>query len=200
DHAGAHALYEAALELDPELAEAYYNDGVTLFRWGVEERDPRDCELERTLDLWQRALDRFVEVSDHDPSETLAEQAERNGEFLRDAITEIEALIAEPPPECRASSPSQSPPPPSSGGGGGGNDDGDGDANSGGAAASGGGPPPPAPPPPPPPPTPPDAETIAEALARIAQSRLEAGKYHRRTLPEQFPRSSWENPSEEIWW
>ena len=41
---------------------------------------------------------------------------------------------------------------------------------------------------------------VAEELARIGRQRLEEGKYHRRTGPEQFHRAHWENPDAEIWW
>lgn len=45
-----------------------------------------------------------------------------------------------------------------------------------------------------------ERETIEQALERIASQAFEAGKYHRRTLPEQFPRSAWADPDPELWW
>ena len=33
-----------------------------------------------------------------------------------------------------------------------------------------------------------------------AEERFADGKYHYRTLAEQFPEESWQNPDAEIWW
>ena len=41
---------------------------------------------------------------------------------------------------------------------------------------------------------------IAEALARIGEQGREEGKFHRRTLPEQFGKEHWSNPDRVIWW
>lgn len=43
-------------------------------------------------------------------------------------------------------------------------------------------------------------QTIQQALARIQEQRLGEDKYHRRSLPEQFPKEAWEDPDDEIWW
>ena len=52
----------------------------------------------------------------------------------------------------------------------------------------------------PPPLTPEELEQIGRELERIAQQGREPGKYHRRTLPEQFGEEQWKNPERVIWW
>ena len=122
--AEAHDLYQRALEIDPEMAPALYNDGHNFYQWGEAERDPRDCDLDRTLDLWSSARDRFIEVSDLTGDRSLREDADKNFGFVVRQIAELEKLIEDPPPHC-------------SGGGG------SPDASSGGGGAGGGQTPPP---------------------------------------------------------
>lgn len=228
-HAEAHRLYQQTMELAPDLAEAYYNDGLTLFRWGEEERDPKGCQLERTLDLWKNARKRFQHTGELVPETPLAENARSNRRRLDELSVELQELVDNPPPECSSPPPdapppdappppNTSPPPP--------------DESKNGEPP----PPPPGSPPPEPPPaegSPPpidgegesdlpprgaadpppqgggggggaltagELEEIQAALEHIGQARLEDGKYHRRALAEQFPQEVWENPEPEIWW
>lgn len=218
-HAEAHQRFQEALAVAPDLHEAVFNDGVALVGWGEDERDPAGCQLERTLDLWRQALRRFDGLS-HAPgaSSDLARAAVDNADHLREEIDVLEALVADPPDDC----PPPPPPPPASGGAGGGDgsegegegggggaagngdaDEGEGDGEggsgggggddpSGGQGQDGEGPEGPL-----------DAdeeEQIGAALERIASQRREAGKFFRRTLPEQFPKEAWEHPDAEIWW
>ncbi len=217
DYSEAHTLYQEALKLKPDLAEAYQGDGVALYRWGEAERDPRNCELERTLDLWRQALRRFENAVEYAEWESeFREGARANQLFLEERIEEIEELVENPPPECAP------PPPPPSGGG---SPPPPPDEQE--PPPPSGSPPPPPPPPgegdspppppgsgPPPPPqggepppqqgpqplTGPELEQIRQELERIAQQVREEGKYHRRTRPEQFGKESWSNPEKEIWW
>lgn len=181
----AHDLYQQALELDPGLEEALYDDGVALWGWGVAERDPRGCQLERTRELWQAAHGRFAATRLADG--TLAKRAAANERHVAAALAEIERLIAEPPPECAA------PPPPEGeeqeeqaggdeGDGGGGGAGGDEAAGGGGGGA------------------PPSEEDVRQALQRIGEQREAEGRYLRRTGAEQFPRAAWEDPDPELWW
>lgn len=198
DYSEAHDLYQQALLLDPELTEAYFNDGIALHRWGEAERDPRGCELERTLDLWRQALRRFETTAERAGGDGLAEKGRTASRFLARQIAEVEELVANPPAEC-------SPPPDSS--------------ESEGGGGEGGEPPPPAEPPspgegpsgggsggPPPPAgasassSEDDLSQIRQELERIVEQAREAGKFHRRTGPEQFSKESWSNPQAEIWW
>jgi tetratricopeptide (TPR) repeat protein len=187
DWSTAHELYQQALELEPELAAALYNDGVALWRWGEAERDPRGCQLERTRELWRAALRRFAAAGEADGA--LARQAAGNRDHVARALAEVEHLIADPPPECAA------PPPPEgddenpAGGGDGGEDEagGGGGAGDAGAAAGGGE-------------APPSAEELRQARERIREQRETEGRFFRRTAAEQFPREAWENPDPEVWW
>lgn len=260
DFSGAHELFQEALTLDPRMPEAYYNDGVALFRWGLSLRDPKGCELERTRELWGQSVIRFEEVEEYAAKDApVAADAVTNLEYLAERLAEVDALIASPPPECQSNPsndppppppppppPSQSPPPPRS--------QGEPPPPSQGEPPppDQGEPPPPdqgeSPPPdqeppnqdpppqgqqpppqgqeppdqdPPPqdrqPPPPPDGsgggggggdfqlpeqklEAARQALHRIRQQAKGDGKYHRRTLEEQFGKESWENPDDEIWW
>ncbi len=211
----AHEAYQRALTIDPDLAAAYFNDGIALYLWGRDERDPRDCDLERTQDLWLAARDRFQEVLERtDPADELAADAGDNRRAMLDRLAEIAELMANPPPHCLASSESGG-----EGGqregagaeeetgsdaerGGGAGELGDGDQDEPGESpaaqrdAQGGGsddetemPL-----------SPQELEMIRQALERIGLQALEAGKFHRRTPMEQFPPSDWENPDPEIWW
>ena len=45
-----------------------------------------------------------------------------------------------------------------------------------------------------------ELEQIRQALARIGEERFADGRYHYRSLPEQFPKDVWANPEAEIWW
>lgn len=118
--AEAHETFQAALALRPELAEAHFNDGVTLYLWGVEERDPHECQLERTRELWQRARDRFASTLDFaEPDSDLARQADANYRATGDRLADLERRIAAPPESCRApstSARSESPSPEPAGG------------------------------------------------------------------------------------
>jgi tetratricopeptide (TPR) repeat protein len=196
----AHEILQRALELEPELIEAYFNDGIALYRLGREERDPRECDLERTRDLWRSARDRFrLTVERAAPDGGLATAGRANRRFMESELAAIAALIAEPPEHCRQQGAA-------GGGGGGGGSGGSGGGSAGqaggGAGRGGGGgtgsqdaaPAPAAGL------SRDEQETVAEALERIARQRSEVGKYHRRTVPEQFPRSAWAKPDPEIWW
>lgn len=205
DYAEAHDLYQQALLLDPELAEAYFNDGIALFRWGEAERDPRGCELARTLDLWRQALGRFETTIGHAGSGELAERARAGSLYLSRKIAELKELVANPPAECAQ------PPPESSAAGGGEGGGGGGDGGNSPPPPSGSPPPGAAPPPSggasgdspagePPPLGGDELEQIRQELERIAGQSREPGKFHRRTGPEQFGKESWSNPQAEIWW
>lgn len=214
DPAEAHDILQRALALAPGLPAALFNDGVALYRWGEAERDPRGCQLERTLELWRAAADRFAAAARPAPGgaaerdRSIEASAAADLAFVRERIAELEALVADPPPECLAPPPPSGgaqPPPPDGG-----------DPPPPGA---GGQPPPPAgengePPPPegdddapPPPPAggggglgAAELAEIEQALARIREELADEGRYFRRTLPEQFPPEAWEEPEEEIWW
>lgn len=239
DPAEAHEILQRALVLAPGLPAALYNDGIALHRWGEAERDPRGCELDRTLELWLAAADRFGATVAAPGAEGLAEAARDNLSVLEVRIAELEALRADPPPECL--------PPPGRGGGSPPPPDPDEPPGDGGSGGGGGGEPPPGGQPPPPgsePPPPPQSEPppgppppgaapppppgqappdggagagagggggpspltggelaeIQQALERIRKERAAGDRFHRRTLPEQFPASSWQEPEEEIWW
>ena len=76
----------------------------TLYRWGREERDPRNCDLERTQDLWRAAHERFRLALEHaEPASELSRAAQANRHAMNAHLAEIARLIAEPPPECGSS-------------------------------------------------------------------------------------------------
>ena len=45
-----------------------------------------------------------------------------------------------------------------------------------------------------------ELQEIGRQLELLAEQVREPGKYHRRTLPEQFRKGDWSNPDETIWW
>ncbi len=278
DFTEAHELYQAALELAPDLAPAHYNDGHALFRWGAAEIDPAGCQLERTRELWDAALLRFAGAAELYPEGSAGrDRSRRNLRELGARLAEIERLIADPPPHCRgqggagggagqaesdgeeereegaregggedeeqdpAADGEQDDQEGGGAGGGGGEDDpqnanpdeeedtggegepegegedaerqeqegeggggegeeqegegggegqeGDQGQQAGGGVGAGGEPL-----------SGEELEQIRQAIERIAGERFADGRYHYRTLPEQFPPSVWQNPESEIWW
>ncbi len=199
DFTGAHRLFQRAIRLAPELIEAHYGDGIVLYEWGEAQRDPRGCELDRTLELFQAAERRWQHAAEVGPATPLQANARLNHEFVVARIDEIKALIAAPPAECT--------PPQQGGSGSGTGGGGKGGAGKGGGGSSAGGqdlsdsvPPDTTSSTTTGPLTDGEREQINQALARIEQQRLTEGKYHRRTIPEQFSKKSWQNPEAKIWW
>ncbi len=214
-HAGdfveAHALFQESLEIRPDWAPALYNHGMTLYRWGRAEEDPKGCHLDRTLELWAQARARFEAVAGLGrKGGGFGSRAQANLRALATWRAELEALVASPPPACA--------PPPSGASGGG---LGDGSSPPGGGGAGGGGegtgdlpneqdeqgsdmesPPPSGAPPPSSGGSfdPADSAKVRGELRRIAAQAGEEGKFYRRTRPEQFTREEWSNPDAEIWW
>ncbi|MEM1177664.1 MAG: VWA domain-containing protein [Acidobacteriota bacterium] len=217
----AHGLFEEAMLLNPDFLDPYYGDGVALFAWGEAERDPKGCHLERTLELWQAALGRFETFEDRAPGDhPLVERGVINAEAVRGHLTEIETLIEEPPPECRAPPPpapdSDNPPPPD-----GGDcdqpppDGSDGEHPPPPPGGDDGDPPPPPPPdgdngdPPPPPPegnpppsmgglSPEEEQQLDAELERILSDSRADGVYHRRTKQAHW--SPGRKATERLWW
>lgn len=226
DYAEAHDLFQEALLLDPALSEAHFNDAMTLFLWGEAERDPRNCELERTRELWLQAQRRFSSAisaaaeSEPRSGPDFADRARDNRRALADALEELERLIADPPEECLGGA----------GGGGGQQQESDGGGSAGSAGASGEGasggggqaededqrPEGAGAQPQSGEAEPGDTETggggggggldsseleeVGRELERLAEQAREAGKFHRRTLAEQFRKEDWSNPDPAIWW
>ena len=184
--AEAREALQRALELAPELTAAYYNDGIALFRLGRQERDPRDCDLTRTQDLWRAARDRFYLTTARATAESgLFESAAANRWAMERELEQLERLIADPPPHCLRPNSSVEGGAGSGAGGGGGDQHSKASESESSAV---------------PELSPHERETIEQALERIASQAFESGKYHRRTLPEQFPRSAWADPDPELWW
>ncbi len=128
DIATAHDLYQEAILLQPDLAEAYHNDGHALYRWGEIEIDPTGCELERTRRLWEQAMKRFRRAEDLAGARSaLGSGAAENAEAVVERLQELSRLAE------------QCPPPPPSGGGGGGGEGGESEGGGGGSEGEGGG-------------------------------------------------------------
>ncbi|MDY7093625.1 MAG: vWA domain-containing protein, partial [Acidobacteriota bacterium] len=89
EHSEAHRLYQEVMLRAPELWEAHYGDGVTLFRWGVEEEDPAGCRLEATVDLWRAAEERFAAAAGGAADQRLGADAEANRRFVQDRLQEL---------------------------------------------------------------------------------------------------------------
>lgn len=206
DYTEAHDLYQETLELRPDLVEAHFNDGVALFLWGRSARDPGDCDLERTRELWQAARGRFADAAElAEPGSSLAGGARSNLRFVGAELEAVERLIAEPPEHCRGNA-SESESDQGGGGGGGeseaeaggggGGGEGDGgaedrgpeeseaDGQGGGSGPLGAS----------------EHEQVEAAFERLREQGRQEGKFHRRTGPEQFPEEVWGAPDDEIWW
>lgn len=86
DFAEAHNVYQRAMELNPDLVEALYNDGHALYEWGRKElrlEKGKECQQSRTIELWKQSLQRFVRTREMAPEGSkLSAQASSNIDFL----------------------------------------------------------------------------------------------------------------------
>ena len=93
-YSAAHRMYERVIEMNPDIAEAMYNDGQVLYSWGRSELHPKTkghCRQERTRMLWQQAELRFRRTADHvESGRGLKKDALRNAAFLREQIKELD--------------------------------------------------------------------------------------------------------------
>ena len=179
DVSSAHETFERAIRLAPRFAEAYFNDGHTLYQWGEREIDPSGCELDRTRDLWQQALRRFEQAAEHaGPRSRLGLTALDNAAAIRAALEELELLAA----ECPESPAGSSGDPPDSPG------------ESSGQPEGGGEPPPSGDL------TPEEQETIAEELDRIRNAAESAATFRQSQHQQLDPESAAEAAGKKIWW
>jgi tetratricopeptide (TPR) repeat protein len=182
DFTTAHELYEQAMRLQPKLAEAFYNDGHTLYRWGTAEIDPSGCQLDRTRTLWQQALNRFVKVTGLvGTTSTLGRAAEANRIHIEQALKELDRLAEECPQSDSGG-----------GGGGGGGQEGGSEGGGGGSDGGDGAAPPPL--------SQEEQDQLAAALQRARANAAEASGY-RQSRANQLTKESAEGVSgKKIWW
>jgi tetratricopeptide (TPR) repeat protein len=185
DLTAAHEAYERALLLEPDLTEAYYNDGHTLYLWGEREIDSTGCELERTRELWQQAARRFQRVQELAwPWSPMRAGAAANLDFIEQRLKELDEL-AEQCPESPGGGGGEG----DSGGGGGGQE---GPGGGGGSGEGGSSQPPPI--------TQEERQTIARELERI-RSESSAAKGYRQSHHMQLdPESAEGAGGERILW
>jgi tetratricopeptide (TPR) repeat protein len=101
DYSEAHEIFQQALLRQPDMTPALFNDGVTLYLWGAAERDPKNCDLERTRELWRESRRRFASAQRvAGEGSALRRPAEVNGYHLGRHLAEIRRLIEEPPEHC----------------------------------------------------------------------------------------------------
>lgn len=114
----AHRIFENSLKKEPDLIEALYHDGITLYRWADTEMDnsetveksekpetekagvgekPLKCISERAETLLKQAVERFNEVVDRSSDNRLAEKAYKNAEVIR-------KFLRNPPEKCDGAS------------------------------------------------------------------------------------------------
>ncbi len=81
----AHNYYERAIVLKPDMVEALFNDGHSLYMWGRSRLDKNFCNINQTLELWEKSRNRFGDVT-----ETVGTAGEYGvkSEVLMDFITE----------------------------------------------------------------------------------------------------------------
>jgi hypothetical protein len=72
------------------MVEALYNDGHSLYMWGRSRLDKNFCNIKRTLELWEKSLNRFGDVI-----ETAGPSAEYGvkSEVISDIITQQMGFI-----------------------------------------------------------------------------------------------------------
>jgi len=99
NYSRAHELYEQALKLEGDFAAAHFNDGVLLYEWGLKEKDPAGCHLERTRELWQAARLRFQAEPLKREDEELSRGARENDAFIARELTGLKEN-----PDCPAQS------------------------------------------------------------------------------------------------
>ena len=114
----AHQHFEQALLRAPDLYEAHYGDGAALYEWGESIRDPQNCEVERTLELWEQSRRRFESALELAREGDDVDAATSSRDHVASRIEAIAPFAETPPPECETP-----PPPPEPQGGGGGDED-----------------------------------------------------------------------------
>jgi|GEM_PF-6758487 len=115
DYVQAHAGYEAALEIDPRLSAAYFNDGHALARWGEtfvripDEESGEDVDwcalaamMRRAIDLLEQAEKRFQRVAVLEKEQALGREAEENAVALGERLAELRRLEEEYRRRCEA--------------------------------------------------------------------------------------------------
>lgn len=209
----AHQHFEQALLRAPDLYEAHYGDGAALYEWGESIRDPRNCEVERTLELWEQSRRRFESALELAREGADIEAASSGRDHVATRIDAIAPFAETPPPEC------ETPPPPQpQGGGGGAEDDPNQDPSEDPRPDPEGAPeedPPVDPSPqgaPPPGDSPPqgggggggmsddELQQVRDLLDALRGQTREPGKFYRGSEEEQFASESWENPETIIKW
>jgi tetratricopeptide (TPR) repeat protein len=113
DYVQAHESYEAALELNPRLVEALYNDGHALQRWGETfvRIPPEDAEevdwcaladmMGRAIQLLEQSSGRFERVVALEPESTLGRQASANLEAVHRRLKKLRELEEEYRKRCQ---------------------------------------------------------------------------------------------------
>jgi len=98
DYVRAHDLYQQTIEYDPDLYEAFYNDGYALFKWGagyviqpedLPEDDPEIdyCQyarmIKKAIRLMKSSMERFEKVAGMTESGDLSRAARENADRNR---------------------------------------------------------------------------------------------------------------------
>ncbi len=91
DFTRAHDYYERAIVLKPDMVEALFNDGHSLYMWGRSRLDKNFCHIKRTLELWEKSRNRFGDVLETGgpvseyrvKSEVISDFIDRQMEFIK---------------------------------------------------------------------------------------------------------------------
>ncbi|MBN2431616.1 MAG: hypothetical protein JXQ27_09080 [Acidobacteria bacterium] len=115
DYVQAHEEYQAALNFNPRLMEAHFNDGHALARWGetfvrIPDESATDevdwCALaammRRAIDLLEQAEKRFQRVAILEKDRPLGREAEENAAALGERLEELRRLEEEYRRRCQA--------------------------------------------------------------------------------------------------
>ena len=114
DYSQAHIMFEKALLLDPEMSQAFYNDGFTFYRWGQtyihiadeNEQDVDWCQLASNLatacELWEQALTRMKRTTVTAGAESdLGRRAGENADRIGEQLARLRKLKEEYERRCR---------------------------------------------------------------------------------------------------
>lgn len=99
----AHSYFERAVALKPDMLEALFNDGHSLYMWGRSRLDKNFCNIKRTLELWEKSINRFGDVVETGgqsteygvKSEIISDFIKQQMEFIRTKHEENKKLCKE---------------------------------------------------------------------------------------------------------
>ncbi len=89
DYDKAHEYFQKAVEQKPDFQEALYNDGISLYRLGLNELKEEICNLKRAETFFENSIRRMKETVDAGGKRKVSENALDLGNFLESELEDL---------------------------------------------------------------------------------------------------------------